>query len=64
MVELSPGASETEVVAVAGRHSVRVYGVQTHRAREQGPPALLLGYGTLGSAAIAEGVRRLAAVLS
>jgi len=64
MVELSPGASETEVVAAAGRHSVRVYGVQTHRAREQGPPALLLGYGRLGSAAIAEGVTRLAAVLA
>jgi GntR family transcriptional regulator / MocR family aminotransferase len=64
MVELDPTANEKEVVAAAAKLSVRVYGVRAHRAHNPGPPALLLGYGNLSHAAIAEGVRRLAAVLA
>ena len=63
MVELPPEAREKEIVAAAAAHGVRVYGVQAHRADGAGPPALLLGYGNLGTAAIAEGVRRLAPIL-
>ena len=63
MVELDPGVEEKPVIAAAAAQSVRVYGVQSHRAQTSGPPALLLGYGNLGSAAIAEGLRRLAGVL-
>ena len=64
MVELDPNADEKAVIAAAAKLSVRVYGVRVHRAHSPGPPALLLGYGDLSEAAIAEGVKRLAVVLA
>ena len=41
---------------------MRLYGVAPHRARP-GPPALLLGYGSLTDADITAGVELLAALL-
>ena len=64
MLELPGGSDERAIVDAAARASVGVYGVQGHRARPRGgPPALLLGYGTLSEAAIAAGVARLATAL-
>jgi GntR family transcriptional regulator/MocR family aminotransferase len=64
LLELDSRADEKEIIAAAARLSVRVYGVRAHRAQHPGPPGLLLGYGALSHAAIAEGVKRLASVLS
>jgi GntR family transcriptional regulator/MocR family aminotransferase len=64
LVELDPGADEQKVIDAAARLSVAVYGVHAHRAQHPGPPALLLGYGTLNHTAIVEGVKRLASVLA
>lgn len=63
-VELAPTADEGRVRSAAAERSVAVYGVRAHRARHAGPPALLLGYGNLSNAAIVEGVKRLASVLT
>ena len=63
MIELDRDADESAIVAAAASRSVAVYGVRVHRARPRaGPPALLLGYGAMSEAAIAEGVARLALV--
>jgi GntR family transcriptional regulator / MocR family aminotransferase len=64
LVELDPGADEQKVIDAAARLSVAVYGVHAHRAQHPGPPALLLGCGTLNHTAIVEGVKRLASVLA
>jgi GntR family transcriptional regulator / MocR family aminotransferase len=62
-VELDPQADEQQVITAAAGLSVGVYGVRAHRARNTGPPALLLGYGNLADTAIGEGVKRLASLL-
>ena len=63
VIELDRDADESAIVAAAPSRSVAVYGVRVHRARPQaGSPALLLGYGAMSEAAIAEGVARLAPV--
>ena len=64
LVELHPEVDEQEVIEAAAKLSVGVYGLRPHRGRHRGPPALLLGYGSLSNAAITEGVRRLASVLA
>ncbi len=64
LVELDPAMDEQRVIEAAANLSVGVYGVRGHRARHPGPPALLLGYGNLGNAAIVEGVKRLGSVLA
>jgi len=64
LVELDPRADEQKIIEAAAKLSVAVYGVRAHRARQPGPPALLLGYGNLSNAAIVEGVKRLASVLA
>lgn len=64
LVELDPRMDEQRIVEAAAKLSVAVYGVHAHRARQLGPPALLLGYGDLSNAVIVEGVKRLASVLA
>lgn len=63
MLELPPGAEESEVIAKARELSVNAYGTERYRGRARLPPALILGYGVLRDSAVAEGVRRLASVV-
>jgi GntR family transcriptional regulator/MocR family aminotransferase len=63
MLELPAGADEEVIAAAAAAHSVHVGGVQRYCVRPNTSPALILGYGMLRESAIAEGIRRLAAVL-
>jgi GntR family transcriptional regulator/MocR family aminotransferase len=63
MLELPAGADEEVIAAAAAAHSVHVGGVQRYCVRPNTPAALILGYGMLRESAIAEGIRRLAAVL-
>jgi GntR family transcriptional regulator/MocR family aminotransferase len=63
MLELPAGSDERAVSAAAAELSVNVGGVHAYSVRAQTPPALILGYGALRDSAIAEGIRRLAAVI-
>src|SRR5207244_872191 len=55
VLELPPGAGEADVVAAAGRRSVRVYGLGAYTMRAARPPALVLGYGALAPPALEAG---------
>jgi GntR family transcriptional regulator / MocR family aminotransferase len=63
MLELPADADEDDIVARARDLSVNVTGTKEYRARAKLPPSLILGYGFLRDSAVAEGVKRLAAVV-
>lgn len=63
MVLLPPGVDEASVARAAQRRSVGVYPGADYRIGD-GPAALVLGYACLGEREIAEGIARLATVLS
>jgi GntR family transcriptional regulator/MocR family aminotransferase len=62
-IDLPEGCSEREVVRRARERGVFVEGAAWHWARpREAPPALVLGYGATGEAAIESGVEALGAV--
>jgi GntR family transcriptional regulator/MocR family aminotransferase len=63
MLELPADADEGDIVTRARQLSVNISGTRTYRARAKLPPSLILGYGSLRDSAVAEGVKRLAAVV-
>jgi GntR family transcriptional regulator / MocR family aminotransferase len=63
-VELPPGCSERMVLRGARERGVFVEGAAWHWAnRREAPPALVLGYGAVGEAAIEAGIAALGAAL-
>jgi GntR family transcriptional regulator / MocR family aminotransferase len=65
VAELPSQTAEVAVVAAARRHSVGVYPMGDYRfGARAGPPALVLGYGSLGEPAIRRGVALLALAIS
>jgi GntR family transcriptional regulator/MocR family aminotransferase len=62
MVHLPAGTDEDALADAALSRAMRLYGVGPHRTRP-GPPALLLGYGSLTDADITAGVELLATIL-
>jgi GntR family transcriptional regulator / MocR family aminotransferase len=60
---LPADVDEAAVVELAAVSGVAVAGVAPYRVVPQGPGGLLFGYGTVTEARIAEGVRRIAAVI-
>ena len=63
VVRLAAGLNENEIARAAAVESVGVYPLSRFRPTLPQTPTLLMGYTGLGDAAIAEGVRRLAAVM-
>ncbi|RFU41986.1 aminotransferase class I/II-fold pyridoxal phosphate-dependent enzyme [Actinomadura logoneensis] len=63
-LELPPGTSETAVVEVAAESGVRVCGARGMWNREQGRPALVLGYAALTECGLREAARILAAAIT
>jgi GntR family transcriptional regulator/MocR family aminotransferase len=59
VVRLPEGSDEAGVLATARSRGIGLQGLSEHRIAP-GPPALLLGYGRIAEAAIADGVRALA----
>jgi GntR family transcriptional regulator / MocR family aminotransferase len=63
MLELPDDCDEHAIAAAAAERSVGVFTASRYCAKARLPPALVLGYGAIGEAAIREGVERLAAVI-
>jgi GntR family transcriptional regulator / MocR family aminotransferase len=64
VVLLPEGVEEDDVVAAARERSVGVYGLSAHRFGDgSGPPALVLGFGSVGEGAIERGIATIADLL-
>jgi GntR family transcriptional regulator/MocR family aminotransferase len=62
MVKLEGGLDEAALEDAAAHHSMRIYGARAHR-KATGPPALLMGYGSMDEARIEAGIALLATLV-
>lgn len=63
VLDLPPAADEDAVISAAAARGVGVDSMARHTTRPRGP-GLILGYGRIAEAAIARGVRELAAAVT
>jgi DNA-binding transcriptional MocR family regulator len=60
---LPEGHEERRIVAEARARKLGLYGLDEHRIRTRGEPALVLGYAVAGESTIPSAVRELAAAV-
>jgi GntR family transcriptional regulator / MocR family aminotransferase len=63
LVELPPGTDEPALLAAAAERGIGLEGLSQHRFHPGGPPALVLGFGSLPEPAIQQGAKLLAQIL-